>query len=122
MGLIILSRTGSLSRGDFYPGIKKIKVMFHGTIRIDNFQRNTLSQCCNHSKQYRNNVATLCCAKNRVYESRSRITSHLNNDEWGGNGNGKKMNRFRLAKQKLCTSRFFLHFFPRGPEEFRVNK
>ena len=122
MGLIILSRTGSLSRGDFYPGIKKIKVMFHGTIRIDNFQRNTLSQCCNHSKQYRNNVATLCCAKNRVCESRSRITSHLNNDEGGGNGNGKKINRFRLAKQKLCTSRFFLHFFPQGPEEFRVNK
>ena len=90
MGLIILSRTDSLSRGDFYPGIKKIKVMFHGTIRIDNFQRNTLSQCCNHSKQYRNNVATLCCAKNRFCESRSRITSHLNNDEGGGNGNGKK--------------------------------
>ena len=33
-----------------------------------------LEQCCNHSKQCRNNVATLCCAKNRRYES-SRVTS-----------------------------------------------
>ena len=24
-----------------------------------------LKQCCNHFKQCRNNVATLCCAKNR---------------------------------------------------------
>ena len=24
-----------------------------------------LEQCCNNSKQHRNNVATLCCAKNR---------------------------------------------------------
>ena len=29
MGLIALSRTDSLSRGDFYPGIRKFKVMFH---------------------------------------------------------------------------------------------
>ena len=28
-----------------------------------------LEQCCNHSKQCRNNVATLCCAKNRRCES-----------------------------------------------------
>ena len=28
-----------------------------------------LGQCCNHSKQCRNNVATLCCAKNRRCES-----------------------------------------------------
>ena len=90
MGLIILKRTGSLSRGDFYPGIKKNKVMFYGTIRDDDFKRNTASQCCNHSKQYRNNVATLCCAKNRLCESRSRITSPLNNDEGDGNENGKR--------------------------------
>ena len=32
-----------------------------------------LEQCCNHSKQCRNNVATLCCAKNRRCKS-SRIT------------------------------------------------
>ena len=33
-----------------------------------------LEQCSNHSKQCRNNVATLCCAKNRRCES-SRVTS-----------------------------------------------
>ena len=33
-----------------------------------------LKQCCNHSKQCRNNVATLCCAKNRRCES-SLVTS-----------------------------------------------
>ena len=35
-----------------------------------------LEQCCNHSKQCRNNVATLCCAENRRCES-SRVTSPL---------------------------------------------
>ena len=35
-----------------------------------------LEQCCNHSKQCGNNVATLCCAKNRRRES-SRVTSPL---------------------------------------------
>ena len=33
-----------------------------------------LEQCCNNSKQCRNNVATLCCAKNRCCKS-SRVTS-----------------------------------------------
>ena len=33
-----------------------------------------LEQCCNHSKQRCNNVATQCCAKNRRCES-SRVTS-----------------------------------------------
>ena len=33
-----------------------------------------LEQCCNHLKQCRNNVATLCCTKNRRSES-SRVTS-----------------------------------------------
>ena len=33
-----------------------------------------LEQCCNYSEQCRNNVATLCCAKNRRCES-SRVTS-----------------------------------------------
>ena len=37
-----------------------------------------LKQCCKYSKQCRNNVATLCCAKNRRYES-PRVTSPL---EW----------------------------------------
>ena len=36
--------------------------------------RRNLEQCCNHLKQCRNNVATLCCAKNRRCES-SRATS-----------------------------------------------
>ena len=35
-----------------------------------------LEQCCNHLKQCRNDVATLCCAKNRRCES-SRVTSPL---------------------------------------------
>ena len=33
-----------------------------------------LEQCCTYSKQFRNNVATLCCAKNRSCEP-SRVTS-----------------------------------------------
>ena len=33
-----------------------------------------LEQCCKYSKQCRNNVATLCCAKNRLCES-YRVTS-----------------------------------------------
>ena len=33
-----------------------------------------LEQCCNHSKQWHSNVATLCCAKNCRCES-SRVTS-----------------------------------------------
>ena len=33
-----------------------------------------LKQCCNRSKQYRNNVTTLHCAKNRRCEL-SRVTS-----------------------------------------------
>ena len=106
MGLIILKRTGSLSRGDFYPGIKKNKVMFYGTIRDDDFQRNTASQCCNHSKQYRNNVATPCYAKN-LCESRSRITSPLNNDE-RRQRERKKINSFRLAKLKLGQTNSYL--------------
>ena len=35
-----------------------------------------LEQCCNHSKQCRNNVATMCCSKNRRCES-SLVTSPL---------------------------------------------
>ena len=44
-----------------------LKVMLHGTIR-------EVEQCCTYSQQCRNNVATLCCAKNRRCES-SRVTS-----------------------------------------------
>ena len=35
-----------------------------------------LEQCCNHSKQCRNNVATQCWSKHRRCES-SRVTSPL---------------------------------------------
>ena len=35
-----------------------------------------LEQCCNYSKQCRNNVAKLCCVKNRRCES-SRVTLPL---------------------------------------------
>ena len=38
-----------------------------------------LKQCCNYSKQCRNNVATLCCAKNRRCES-SRVASPLHQE------------------------------------------
>ena len=62
------------------PWHNPFKVMLHRTIRNDNFlaQNNAamLKQCCNHSKQCRNNVATLCCVKNRRCES-SRVTSPL---------------------------------------------
>ena len=36
-----------------------------------------LEQCCDHPKQCRNDAATLCCAKNRRWES-SRVKSPLN--------------------------------------------
>ena len=49
-----------------------------------------LEQCCNHSKQCRNNVATLpSCAKNRRCEL-SRVTSPLSNDNGDGNEDRKK--------------------------------
>ena len=48
------------------------RASFLGHVTRDNSQRRFLAQhsvamveqCCNHSKQRRNNVATLCCAKN----------------------------------------------------------
>ena len=54
--------------------------MIHGTIRNDDSvaQRSVamLDQCCDHSKQCRDNVATLCCAKNRRCES-SLVTCNV---------------------------------------------
>ena len=55
---------------------------FKGDVNRDDSQRRFLAQqnvamleqCCKHSKQCRNNVATLCCAKNRRCES-SRVIS-----------------------------------------------
>ena len=54
-----------------------LKVILHWTIRNDNCWRNTVSQCWNNVVTIRNNVATLCCAKNRHCES-SRVTSPQN--------------------------------------------
>ena len=34
--------------------------MLHKTIRSDDFYRNTTLQCCNHSKQFCNNVRCRC--------------------------------------------------------------
>ena len=48
--------------------------MLHGTIRNDDFQRNTALQCWNNVATIQNNVEMLCCAKNRSCES-SRVTS-----------------------------------------------
>ena len=64
--------------------------MLHRTIRNDDFSatqrcnvgtmlepfETTLQQCWSHLKQRCNNVAALCCAKNRRCES-SRLTSPL---------------------------------------------
>ena len=49
-----------------------------------------LEQCGNYSKQYRSNVATLCCAKNRHCES-SRLTSPLERVTLGGSGTNKPL-------------------------------
>ena len=59
-----------------------IQIKLKGDVTRDYSQRRFLAQhvvamleqCCNHSKQCRNNVATLCCAKNRPCES-SRVIS-----------------------------------------------
>ena len=55
---------------NFRPGCYLLKVMLHETIRNNDFehaQHNAalLEQCCNDSKQCRNNVVMLLCAKNR---------------------------------------------------------
>ena len=57
---------------------------FKGDVTRDESQRRFLAQhslamleqCCNHSKQCRNNAAMLCYAKNRLCES-PRVTSPL---------------------------------------------
>ena len=61
--------------------ISKIKRVTKGDVTRYDSQRRFLSQdrvamleqCCPYSKQCRNNVATLCCAKNLCCES-SRVT------------------------------------------------
>ena len=56
--------------------------MLRGTIRNDDFLAQhsvaMLEQCCKHLKHCRNNVATLCCAKNRRdNSSRSRAPAFI---------------------------------------------
>ena len=60
-----------------------------------------LEQCCNHSKQCRNNVATLCCAKNRCCES-SRVTSPLKPCAWcsGLDDDHQFINKWMLPREK----------------------
>ena len=58
------------SKGDVTGDESKRRILAQHSIA-------TLKQCCNHSKQCSNNVATLCCAKNRRCES-SRLASPQN--------------------------------------------
>ena len=50
--------------------------MLHGTIRNDDFQRNTALQCWNNVVTIRNNVVTLCWAKNRRCELSLKVMLH----------------------------------------------
>ena len=54
-----------------------------------------LEQCCNHSKQCGNNVATLCCSKNRRRES-SRVTSPLRQSQLCENIHCAKQNSLQV--------------------------
>ena len=72
------------SKRNFSPPIvaKSVSASPLGDVTRDDSQRQFLAQhrsamleqYCNHSKQCRNNVERLCCAKNRRFES-SRVTS-----------------------------------------------
>ena len=55
------------------PWDRSLKVVLYGTIRKDDFLLNTVLQCWNNVGTVRNNVATLCCPKNRRCES-SRVS------------------------------------------------
>ena len=46
-------------RSDFFAVAARLKVMLHGTIRNDDFQRNRALQCLNNAVTIRNKVATL---------------------------------------------------------------
>ena len=79
-------------QGTIFKFIKRNKisslpvyVLHKGDVTWDDSQRlflaqhsvAMLEQCCNHSKQCRNNVAMLCCAKSRRCKS-PRVTSPSN--------------------------------------------
>ena len=66
----ILRRYYNLRQNSCYTGRFATTILEQHSVAI-------LEQCCVHSKQCPNNVATtLCCAKNRRWES-SRVTSPL---------------------------------------------
>ena len=85
--------------------------MTKGDVIRDDSQRRFLAQhsvailahCCNHSKQCRNNVVMLCCAKNRRFES-FRVTSPLKRQT---SFNFLVLWRKRLCSCSLC---FAAHF------------
>ena len=62
------------------PFVRRLKVMLHGTIRIDDFQRNTALQCWNNVVTIQNNVATMlqrCVVLKITVENRPRVISPL---------------------------------------------
>ena len=60
--------------------------MLHETVRNDDFKRNTALQHGFEQAQQCSNIATLCCAKNRLCES-SCITTPLRNHDGKGSEN-----------------------------------
>ena len=84
-----------------------------------------LEQCCNHSKQCRNNVTTVYCDKNRPGES-SRLTSPL-----AAKATITAKKEGLISKKQLCTystlfCTFFCHCFARlqreTPRNFLVTR
>jgi len=73
--------TNNKNRGGFIDRQRNGVVCVQANVTRDDLQRRfsaqhsvtMLEQCCDHSKQRRNNVTTLCCAKNRHCKS-SRVT------------------------------------------------
>ena len=83
------------------PVTREYKVMLHGCNTVQHSVAK-LEQCCNNSKQRRNNVATLCCAKNRRVRIVSCNITYKQRRE-RRQRERQKSNRLRLAKQRLCT-------------------
>ena len=72
------------------------KAMLEGTIRNDDFERNTALQHCFKWLQHCSNIATLCCrAKNRCCES-SRVSSPLRRSRAVTAKNVQKKRRAKL--------------------------
>ena len=77
-----LSKMEVFGYDDISYSVLALRMLCKGDVTRDDSQRRFLAQhsvamleqCCNLSKQCRNNVGTLCCAKNRRSES-SGVTS-----------------------------------------------